>query len=530
MPGDSPRVLAVALDAADAELIDRWVEDGTMPNLRSLRERGAHGRLAAGTSGVLGSPWLSFNCAAPPEVHGLYHLFQWDPDVMGLRRLDEERIPFRPFWRDLATGGRRVIVFDMPYAAPAISSRAIELTGWATHDTVFPAYARPRGLLAEMEDRFGPWPNARGGEMADKLYAPQPLERLLEHAERISEITERAGELALALLREHPWHLLLGSISAAHRAGHVFWDVTSAVDADDDKARECLRQRLRDAYVDCDRALGRLVEAAGEEVHVVVFSLHGMTHNVSRVEILDEMVRRVLTDGRPSVSASVFRRLKRLRQKVPDQWRAPAKSRLPLGLQDRMAGFWRLGRRDWSRTRAIAPTGHVHGYVRVNLRGRESRGCVEPGAPYRRLCDELALGLLTFTDADTGEAVIRRVDHRDDLFPPGPRRELLPDLIIEWSDSPAAAHRAVMSPKHGAVKWPTPGNAPNGRSGNHRSDGWLVSVGKGVEPGGRIEGADLLDLAATFYALLGIPVPDRTTGSPIEAILPKIASRNVNGE
>ena len=40
-----PPVLALALDASEWTLIERWARDGTMPNLKRLYEQGARCRL-----------------------------------------------------------------------------------------------------------------------------------------------------------------------------------------------------------------------------------------------------------------------------------------------------------------------------------------------------------------------------------------------------------------------------------------------------------------------------------------------------
>ncbi len=42
---DSSQVMVIGLDAADAELIDRWCLEGYLPNLNSLRQQGTWGNL-----------------------------------------------------------------------------------------------------------------------------------------------------------------------------------------------------------------------------------------------------------------------------------------------------------------------------------------------------------------------------------------------------------------------------------------------------------------------------------------------------
>ena len=61
---------------------------------------------------------------------------------------------------------------------------------------------------------------------------------------------------------------------------------------------------------------------------------------------------------------------------------------------------------DWSRTRAYAMG---LGQIYFNLRGREARGIVSPGAEAKQLADELSARLLTMTDPDDGARIVRAV-------------------------------------------------------------------------------------------------------------------------
>jgi predicted AlkP superfamily phosphohydrolase/phosphomutase len=68
---------------------------------------------------------------------------------------------------------------------------------------------------------------------------------------------------------------------------------------------------------------------------------------------------------------------------------------------------------DWSKTRAYAMG---IGQIYFNLRGREARGIVSPGAEATQLAGELATRLLTLTDPDDGAPIVRSVYKRDDIY------------------------------------------------------------------------------------------------------------------
>jgi hypothetical protein len=60
--------------------------------------------------------------------------------------------------------------------------------------------------------------------------------------------------------------------------------------------RDAFDDALRQVYVAADAALGRILDAAATP-EVMVYSVHGMGANASRIDILDEMLARVLAGG-----------------------------------------------------------------------------------------------------------------------------------------------------------------------------------------------------------------------------------------
>jgi predicted AlkP superfamily phosphohydrolase/phosphomutase len=263
--------------------------------------------------------------------------------------------------------------------------------------------------------------------------------------------------------------------------------------------------------------VARVVEAAGPEALVLVFSLHGMGSNTSRVDILPELLARVLDGGAPELAPAGKSGLAYLRGRVPLAWRHALTRRLPIALQDRLMTFWRMSGRDWSRTAAFSLLADLHGYIRINRRGREAQGIVEPGAAFDALCARIAAGLASFVDADSGAPVVAEVARTDQVLPGGARGDGLPDLIVRWSDRPAAAHRLVTSPTLGAVAWPTPGRNPDGRSGNHRPEGFLIAAGSGLPEGTELPAASILDLAPSIRTLLGLAADPSMQGRSLIA-------------
>jgi predicted AlkP superfamily phosphohydrolase/phosphomutase len=506
----------IGLDAAEPNLIEAGIAEGWLPNLRRLREQGAYGRLASSARWLAGSPWPTFYTGTGPEQHGFYHWQQWRADKMWIYRCDPAWLPLEPFWRSWGSASPRVVAFDVPMTYAPRPFNGVEVCGWASHDRLVPPASHPADLIGRIAAEFGKL------RMPVEVYERQSFEDLMEVQAELVSVTQAAGRAALALMQRHSWDLYLAVLSTTHRGGHKLWDETGLLETDLPRAAEALPRALRELYTTCDAALGPLLDEAGPDTAVVAFSLHGMGANQSRAEIVDTMLGRILASEPDLAASSVDATgrsegglLQRLRQRIPERYRSLVKDNLPFSWQEALTRFWRRRRYDWSNVRALAVDADLVGYVRINLKGRERRGVVEPGEPFEQLCTQIEEGFRSFVDADTGEPVVAQVARADQLFPDSPRRSELPDLLLRWNETPAAQHRALRSEAFGTVAWPCPGRHPTGRSGNHRGEGFVIARAPGVDAGGRLDGGRILDLAPTVYRLLGVDVPAHMQGRPL---------------
>lgn len=512
-PPSENRVLAIALDAAEWTLIERWARDGTMPNLKRLYESGARGRLISTVDWLAGTPWPSFYTGSYPPDHGfLFHLM-WRPATMRHERPDNDWLPMTPFYRRFGDFGKRVIAVDVPITYAAESLNGVELTSWSTHDKVAPPTSYPRDEMEWISREIGNEP------ITIEEAGVQGVKALLKLRDGMIESTRRQAVLCEKLMAREAWDFMIVALGAAHRAGHKLWDRSSAASMSEEEGAEYDRA-LRDVYVACDETVGRILDAAGPNTTVLCFALHGMETNRSRFDLVPGMLERVLAGGEPAGRGAEGRSvLQNLRTSVPVEWRSAVKRRLPPSWQDQLSRFWRgVDAKDWSKTVAFPLMGDMQALVQINLRGREKEGIVEPGKEYDELRDRIAEGLLTFKDADTGQRVVKDIGYGPELYPDARWDVGIPDIVIRWHETPARTHRAVVSDRFGMVPWPCPGRPLDGRSGHHGPQGWLIAVGEHIQAGSDLGSLSAYDFNATIHDLMGVPQPDDMLGEPIRSL------------
>jgi len=507
--------MLLAIDASPAVRIEAWIDDGSMPNLAALRSRGSYGRIESTADHLVGTAWPTFHTGLLPPEHGWTFYLTWRPDLMRFVRPDQDWLPIHPFYREFPVGGPRVVAIDVPITYPPKPFNGVELTGWGTHDKI----ARPSSFPASLADRIrrevGPPP------IVDESVGSQTAAQLLAYRDELVAAVDWHRRAGLLLMRKEPWDLFLLGFGSLHRCGHRIWNHcgTSVVPT----PQECfeLADAMRQVAIAIDRAVGQLIEAAGADTRVVLFSLHGMVENYSQFPMHQPILDRILRGERREDSELRAQSwVSRLREAIPVALRSKLKDSLPLAVQDRMTLFWRFRTEDWSRTRAFLLAGDLEALVQVNLKGRERDGVVEPGAEYEALLDEIAAGFASFVDLDTGEPLILDARRGRDIWPEATQRRALPDLVIRNRRRSALRIRGFRSDRYGIVRNYELGHYPDGRSGHHVGEGWFVSGGADLPAAGALPRIHEHDLLATVHALLGQPMWPGMRGLPVAEMLP----------
>jgi len=509
-----PPVILLGFDATEIRLIDQLVASGRMPNLAALRARGRQGRLQTHPPHFMSLVWSTFYCSSRLGEHGWYFNKLWNPDKQRLQFANPDWLPLRPFW-DSLDGSYRVAVLDLPFTASVPDAPNITLlNGWQCHDN-FGELEHPRGLWNRLQSRHG------RPKLTPEVFGPQTASTLLSLRQEVLDTNRQFGDLCCDLLQSERFDLFLAVFGAVHRGAHYLWDLSQIDTATLAPAELALLQAARDeCYASLDRELGRIVQVAPPDARVIAFALHGMGPNDGWYERLPRMVEQVHrgSSGAPQVKKGLGYRIKKA---LPWTLVRQVTRRIPVSWNKALVPLWSRRMYDWRTTRFFALPMDYNGYIRLNIKGREKEGCVDP-ADVDGLVAELDAGLRSFRDIETGQPVIRGTIKVDDVVgADASRRRFLPDVIVLWANPfPASQSSGVVSDLCGEVRWPRGQLLSSGRSGNHTSNGWFVAAGPGIEPGRSEQTHDTVDLMPTAFEWLGAPRPSHFAGRPIAELLP----------
>lgn len=534
--GASRRVIGIGLDSAEFELVTRWAEAGYLPNIRRVMRAGTVGELRGVRGYTAETPWTTCLTGCRPETTGYWSCIKYTPDYQ-VREIDAYDYEgcglFYSYCR-----GRKVIALDVPHVRPSRDIDGIQVIAWGAHSPLGKGESVPPELYDEIVAQYGPHPALNHDDM---LVPETDRKRQALENDLVTGI-ERRTRICLDFMRSRPWDLLLVVFGEPHSAGHHFWHLSQeehplygvyATPGDDP---------MLNVYKAVDTAVGEILSAAPDDARIVLFSPEGMKANSSDLPswlFLPELLYRASFDGRvglagsPADSPLAPISCHKDREWMRSVWelradnnpiRRLARSHLRLRLSQHvenllgsgpgpdhplsfnglryMPSVWYKNR--WPEMKAFALPTFSDGYVRINLRGREANGMVDP-ADYDRTCEEVIKLISELRDARSKEPVVSeivRVRGKDER-----PNEHLPDadLIVLWTETPTDA---VEHPVYGRI-----GPVPFRRTGDHRPRGFFAATGPDI-PVQRLPMGDIVDIAPTILNLLGVPIPNHFDGQP----------------
>ena len=497
------RVLAIGLDGLEISVAERLMAAGEMPSLAKLRQEAARFLLDHGAAQRTGLAWEHIASGRSPDSGQRWAAVEFDPHTY---RAWQEGARFTPWWTKL---DRRVVAFDTPYVDFRRAPTTQGIVAWGAHDPGTRMAARPAALLGEFLERFGDYP-------AEWTYAtPWPsAARSRRMGEALSRALDTRAHAAqwLATERLPDWDLFFVVAGEVHGAIEGLWH---GIDPDHPlythPSAGPAARGLTDVHRALDRMIGTLVQAAGPETAVVAFATGGMGRNHSDVQsmvLLPELLYRYAF-GRSLLT--VRSDWVRLRDHVPvlgedEDWGGVSQAWVPVAPPSRGAlseairtfvrrrGWLRAGSRwirrsrtamsaavkewrsateqvltqpldwqpvnrygnFWSRMPAFALPSFYDGRVRINLKGRERHGTVEPSR-YEEVCRSIETLLHECRNPLTGEPAVESIERaytRDPLRLGGSES----DMVIIWR----GVATALEHPRLGLI-----GPVPLRRTGGH---------------------------------------------------------------
>lgn len=293
------KVLLVGWDAADWQMMNPLLSAGKMPHLQRLLGRGVRGSILSLQPMLSPILWTSIATGKRAYQHGIHGFVEPTPDGAGLRPSSSTSRTAKALWNILSQSGKRCHVVGWFASHPAESIEGVCVSNqYAVAPSIQPQENWPvaAGSVSPVEE---------GESMADLRVHPSeiPGDFLLPFipdaakldqsrpgvAHLMTVLAKRLAEcltvhsVATDLMERKPWDFFSVYYEAIDQIGHDFMVYhPPKMDHLPEDVFRAFRHVMETVYVFHDQMLGRLIELAGEDTHVLIVSDHGFLNGDRR--------------------------------------------------------------------------------------------------------------------------------------------------------------------------------------------------------------------------------------------------------
>ncbi len=435
---DGKKLFVLSIDGVPYSFVQEAFQKGQMPHFQRLIRQGSLMKMNSVLPVISSVAWATFSTGVNPAKHGIFGFTDRDPELHPIV-VTSSRLRAQSLWRRLNERQKRVIAINVPGTYPPDSIEGI-LIGDFLSPTVEKA-TYPASLVPLLKS-------------LNYLVDAEPWLAHRDQTAFLAEIFQALsarGKLAFRLLEEQEWDFFMLHIMETDRMNHFFWD------AKDDT----LHPRHRDFcefYTRVDELIGQVADTLDDDTQLMILSDHGFCDIRYEVDL-----NRYLTE-------LGYLRFKKAAQSLSD-------------LDPSSVAY------------SLTP-----GRIYLNLKGRETRGSVDPqDAP--QLLDKLKDALYELKGPESGDPVIQRVYTRAEIYQ-GPLLSQAAELI---------AH-----PQNGYDLKASIGNEGlfqrTARTGMHTYEEALVYVRGHKLHEMANKQPSILDVTPTIFALLGMQIPQEFEG------------------
>ncbi len=290
---ETPRVAIIGVDGCDWEKLGPLVDSGRLPNFQRIMERGAYGPLMSEPPLVSPRIWTTIATGKTADKHGIRDF------------VNESGVPVNATMRTAAPVWDIVSSFGLPVGVVGwyVTWPVDEANGFLLSDRL---HSLLRGPVQMLQSLGGRPTNARlesfGAFAFDAGYKRYPKDDLRYQLNRIVDEPLRWGYLRDAIYSRMSTALTPAyrpTLSAVYLRGvdfvqHFFWQYADPepFGGVPEENISAYGEVIDNYYVYTDALLGRLLEALGDDVNIIVVSDHGF------------QPRRDLDPGRPQLTGT----------------------------------------------------------------------------------------------------------------------------------------------------------------------------------------------------------------------------------
>ena len=503
---EKKKVILIGLDGATFDLMMPFIQDGSMPIMKSLIDNGVHGILKSTFPPLTCPAWFSFSTGKNPGKLGMFNFYRLEKSSYEIRRFDNRDVENESeLWDILNSYGYTTGIFNNPVAFPPKSVEGFMVSGFLAPSTRS-NFTHPENLKIDLD-------RVTGGYEIDADQGDRY--RVEEVVENCNRILHKRTKAMIYLLEEKMQDFMMLVYTGSDRMSH---QLINKMYLDNENESRWAKEEIKKYFSTLDGEIGQVLDSIKDEDYTLyMMSDHGFHRRDKGFYINQWLINEKYLELKPPKSllgkigitqkgiASALDKVG-LKNFVRGIVPKSLERRVPIGAIEgsgkAIMDLIQTGGIDWQKTKAIAIPGGIY----INTVDRPE-GIVSL-EDYDGLRHEIAEKLRNISDPRDGSNLDVEIFFREDIYT-GKYVSNAPDIQYilgnyEWGDI-----RNI--PSDGKLFDPL-------ETAHHDNNGIFIAHGIGIRKGIKIDHANITDLTPTILSSFGIKANEDMDGKVLQEI------------
>lgn len=283
--GHKPRVIVMAVNGAEWDILRPLLMRGELPNLKHVIENGVYGKLRTTPAPNCPKVFTTFFTSVSPDKNGITG-FIVDGQTANTNMLKSE-----PIWSILSKRGVTVGMANVPATFPVMPVDGYMISGMLTRgkgcedgimcapklsqveggDAVY-----PKSMVPELESKIGDFRiDCSRMPTEDELRGHEAKE-VVAWLDGVQKIRDQQQKLFVYLLKNHPTDFTMFDQSCEDRTGHWLYPIQNFNVGYNPKVNSVRVDAFPNQYIAFDKVLGSILPFVDANTTLFIISDHGI--------------------------------------------------------------------------------------------------------------------------------------------------------------------------------------------------------------------------------------------------------------
>jgi len=479
------KLIVVGIDGANWELVNPWIEEGILPNIKKLKENGCFADHSSCLPPVTYPNWKCYSTGKNPGKLGVFRFDHIDCNKKNFTIHNSRSFKSKEFWDYMNLSGIKAGIINMPTTYPPRKINKFLISGGpdaseSKYRSDISKYTYPEDLEKYLEEKF------------DYKVHPHPYLSSKKDGEQeinsILNLIDLRFKVGINLLEKEKVDFLQITLFYINALQHFFWN----------------KEPVKRAWIKIDENIGKLLDKTD---NIILMSDHGCCE-IKKVFFINRWLekegylktKKTTDDYLYSLGLSKERLLKIantlkitnfLNKIIPE-------SILQIfPREEGIKGKRKLDKIIWEKTIAL---GSNQGPIYLNM---------DKNSPdYEKYRNEIIKKLEEVKNPETGLKIFKKVYKAEEIYN-GPYLKDAPDLMIDQKEG--------FHVSEGMGNGKLISNSGNWEADN-KTTGFFLAHGKDIKKDGEQPKIKILDIAPTILHLFNVPVPEDIDGNVLKNI------------